>query len=75
MGRRMLEALEAQARKLGLTTLRLETNHTLHEAIGLYRSGGFREVPPFNADPYAHHWFEKSLGDRPRRHQRASSNS
>jgi ribosomal protein S18 acetylase RimI-like enzyme len=75
MGRRVLEALEAQARKLGLTTLRLETNHTLHEAIGLYRSAGFREVPPFNADPYAHHWFEKSLGDRPRRHQRASSNS
>ena len=75
MGRRMLEALEAQARELGLTTLRLETNHTLQEAIGLYRSAGFREVAPFNADPYAHHWFEKSLGDRPRRHHDASSNS
>jgi GNAT superfamily N-acetyltransferase len=61
IGRRMLEALEAQGRDLGLTTLRLETNQTLHEAIRLYRSAGYREVAPFNTDPYAHHWFEKSL--------------
>jgi DNA-binding MarR family transcriptional regulator/GNAT superfamily N-acetyltransferase len=61
IGRRILDALEAQARELGLSTLRLETNQTLHEAIGLYRSAGFREVAPFNADPYAHHWFEKNL--------------
>ncbi len=62
IGRRMLEALEAQARELGLTTLRLETNRALQEAVHLYRSAGFREVPPFNADPYAHHRFEKQLG-------------
>ena len=62
IGRRVLEALESQARELGLTTLRLETNQTLHEAIGLYRSAGFREVASFNANPYAHHWFEKFLG-------------
>ena len=61
IGRRMLEALEGQARELGLTTLRLETNQTLEEAIHLYRSAGFRQVAPFNADPYAHHWFEKRL--------------
>jgi ribosomal protein S18 acetylase RimI-like enzyme len=61
IGRRMLEALEAHARELGLTTLRLETNHALQEAIRLYRSAGFREVAAFNSDPYAHHWFEKSL--------------
>jgi ribosomal protein S18 acetylase RimI-like enzyme len=62
IGRRVLEALESQARELCLTTLRLETNQTLHEAIGLYRSAGFREVASFNADPFAHHWFEKFLG-------------
>jgi DNA-binding MarR family transcriptional regulator/GNAT superfamily N-acetyltransferase len=62
IGRRMLEALEAQARELGLMTLRLETNRTLQEAIRLYRSAGYRDVPAFNSDPYAHHWFEKSLG-------------
>ena len=61
IGRRMLEALEAQARALGLTIVRLETNHTLQEAIRLYASAGFREVAAFNADPYAHHWFEKRL--------------
>jgi DNA-binding MarR family transcriptional regulator/GNAT superfamily N-acetyltransferase len=62
IGRRLLEALEGQARELGMTTLRLETNQTLHEAIRLYQSAGFREVERFSADPYAHHWFEKSLG-------------
>jgi DNA-binding MarR family transcriptional regulator/GNAT superfamily N-acetyltransferase len=62
VGRRMLEALEGEAQRLGVTTLRLETNRTLEEAIRLYRAAGFREVPAFNADPYAHHWFEKTLG-------------
>ena len=61
IGRRMLAALETQARELGFTTLRLETNRTLREAIRLYRSAGFREVTAFNADPYADHWFEKRL--------------
>jgi DNA-binding MarR family transcriptional regulator/GNAT superfamily N-acetyltransferase len=61
IGRRMLEAVEMQARALGLTTARLETNGTLTEAIHLYRSAGYREVPAFNADPYAQHWFEKTL--------------
>jgi DNA-binding MarR family transcriptional regulator/N-acetylglutamate synthase-like GNAT family acetyltransferase len=62
LGRRMLAALEQEARTLGLTTLRLETNRTLTEAIGLYRRAGYVEVPAFNADPYANHWFEKRIG-------------
>jgi DNA-binding MarR family transcriptional regulator/GNAT superfamily N-acetyltransferase len=62
IGRRMLEALETQAGELGLATLQIETNRALQEAIALYRSVGFREVAAFNADPYAHHWFEKRLG-------------
>jgi hypothetical protein len=37
------------------------TNRALTEAIALYRSAGYREVPPFNTEPYAHHWFEKTL--------------
>jgi GNAT superfamily N-acetyltransferase len=59
IGRRMLEALEAEARALGLNTLRLETNRALAEAIRLYRAAGYHEVSRFNDDPYAHHWFEK----------------
>jgi len=64
VGRRMLAALEAQARELGFRTLRLETNRALREAIALYRGAGYREVAPFNDEPYAHHWFEKRLGRR-----------
>lgn len=61
IGRRMLQALEAEASALGLRVLRLETNRELGEAIRLYRTAGYREVPRFNDDPYAHHWFEKRL--------------
>lgn len=60
-GRRMLAALEDQARELGLSTVRLETNRSLTEAIRLYRDTGYVEVAPFNDEPYAHHWFEKRL--------------
>jgi ribosomal protein S18 acetylase RimI-like enzyme len=59
IGRRILLTLEQQARDAGLDTLRLETNKTLREAQSLYRSAGYREVPAFNDEPYAHHWFEK----------------
>jgi DNA-binding MarR family transcriptional regulator len=62
LGRRMLLALEAEAGELGVTTLRLETNRALAEAISLYRRSGYAEVAPFNADPYADFWFEKRLG-------------
>ena len=64
LGRRLLTELEAHAAANGVRTVRLETNGTLDEAIALYRSAGYREVPAFNDEPYAHHWFEKTL-DRP----------
>jgi DNA-binding MarR family transcriptional regulator/GNAT superfamily N-acetyltransferase len=59
IGRRLLTELEAYAAAHGVRALRLETNHTLAEAIGLYRSAGYIEVAAFNNEPYAHHWFEK----------------
>jgi ribosomal protein S18 acetylase RimI-like enzyme len=61
IARRVLRSLERQAREAGLTRLRLETNRALIEAQALYREQGYREVAPFNAEPYAHHWFEKEL--------------
>ncbi len=61
LGRRILAELEEQARRHRVTTVRLETNRTLTEAITLYRSAGYKEVEPFNDEPYAHHWFEKDL--------------
>lgn len=61
VGRRLLLELERLAREAGAEVVRLETNRNLTEAVALYRSGGYREVPAFNAEPYAHHWFEKRL--------------
>jgi len=61
VGKRMLQQLEAEARKVGAKAVRLETNRSLKEAIAMYRANGYREVAPFNSEPYAHHWFEKSL--------------
>jgi DNA-binding MarR family transcriptional regulator len=61
VGRRLLAALEDEARRLGFRAVRLETNRALGEAIGMYRKAGYREVAPFNEEPYAHHWFEKRL--------------
>ena len=61
LARRMLAELESQAASHGVRVLRLETNRTLTEAIALYRSAGFTEVPAFNDEPYAHHWFEKRI--------------
>ena len=61
LGRRLLAELEARAAAHGVRVLRLETNRTLTEAISLYRAAGYREVPPFNDEPYAHHWFEKTI--------------
>lgn len=61
IGRRILERLEALARRRRIPILRLETNKALKEAQALYRASGYREVRPFNDEPYAHHWFEKRL--------------
>jgi DNA-binding MarR family transcriptional regulator/ribosomal protein S18 acetylase RimI-like enzyme len=61
IGRRILGDLERLAREHGAEMVRLETNRNLSEAIALYRASGFREVPAFNDEPYAHHWFEKQL--------------
>ena len=61
IGRRILLHLEGIARGRGLRILRLETNRALTEAQALYKACGYREVAPFNSEPYAHHWFQKSL--------------
>jgi DNA-binding MarR family transcriptional regulator/ribosomal protein S18 acetylase RimI-like enzyme len=75
VGRRLLRELEDRAAAAGAPAVRLETNGTLVEAIRLYRAAGYREVPAFNDEPYAHHWFEKALtpsSTKARRRPRAS---
>ncbi|MDX6324262.1 MAG: hypothetical protein QOK15_616 [Nocardioidaceae bacterium] len=62
VGRRLLGRLESLALEHGGHCIRLETNAALTEAVALYRSSGYREMAPFNDEPYADHWFEKRLG-------------
>ena len=64
VGRRILSELEQRARERRVGLVRLETNKTLREAMGLYRSAGYVEVDAFNDEPYAQHWFEKRLEPR-----------
>ena len=65
LGRRILVELEREAARRSVKVVRLETNRSLTEAIHLYRAGGYREVPAFNAEPYAHNWFERTLDSLP----------
>jgi GNAT superfamily N-acetyltransferase/DNA-binding MarR family transcriptional regulator len=63
IGARLLDALESHATGLGHHTVRLYTNRSLDEAKAMYRSRGYEEIPRYNEDPYANHWFEKRLAD------------
>ena len=54
IGRAILSAIEERARSLGYRELRLETGVRQPEAIGLYRSAGWSEIPcypPYTDDP------------------------
>jgi DNA-binding MarR family transcriptional regulator/GNAT superfamily N-acetyltransferase len=61
LGRRLLDALEREARSLGCRRVQLETNRALTEAIRMYETSGYRRVDAFNDERYADHWFEKDL--------------
>lgn len=61
LSKRLMECAESAARELSIATLRLDTNRALPEARQLYLKTGWTEIARFNDDPYAHHFFEKSL--------------
>lgn len=61
LGRRLLSELEERTARHGSDLVRLDTNRALEAATRLYRTSGYTEVPAFNDEPYAHHWFEKRL--------------
>jgi ribosomal protein S18 acetylase RimI-like enzyme len=62
VGRRLLEALEAEAVEAGRLRVVLDTNGVLGEAIAMYRRLGYVDIDRYNDNPYAQHWFEKHLG-------------
>jgi ribosomal protein S18 acetylase RimI-like enzyme len=61
LGKRLLAQLEAQARSSGRSRVVLDTNRSLTEAISMYRALGYETIERYNDNPYAHHWFEKSV--------------
>jgi len=61
VGRRLLAALERYAAGQDRREVRLDTNRNLTEAIALYRSAGYAEIPAYNDEFYADHWFAKDL--------------
>jgi len=61
LGRYLLEALEQLGRELELSELCLDTNRALEAALALYRSLGYREVPPYNDNRFADCWMAKTL--------------
>lgn len=61
LARRLMDAAETAARQLSITTLRLDTNSALGEAMQLYRRTGWTEIERFNDDPYPDLFFEKRL--------------
>jgi DNA-binding MarR family transcriptional regulator/GNAT superfamily N-acetyltransferase len=73
IARRLMSAIEAIAREQGIRELRLDTNKALPEAIGFYEAAGWRRIDRFNDDPYAHHFFAKSLVDAPSRPARVKA--
>ncbi|GIM94543.1 bifunctional helix-turn-helix transcriptional regulator/GNAT family N-acetyltransferase [Paractinoplanes toevensis] len=64
LGRRLLSRLEHGAAEQGIRVLRLGTHSSLPEAAALYRSSGYREIPPYGDSPYNQLTFEKSVGPR-----------
>lgn len=58
---KMMDSLEQLARDVGFKRVKLDTNRTLVEAQAMYRKRGYRDIAPYNDNPYAHHWFEKAL--------------
>lgn len=60
VARKLLGGLEEAARELGWRTVRLDTGDGQPDALALFRSAGYEEIPDYNANPYARYWFEKT---------------
>ena len=61
LGKRLLAHLEDEARQAGRSTVILDTNGVLTEAIAMYTAAGYTARDRYNDNPYAQHWFTKRL--------------
>jgi DNA-binding MarR family transcriptional regulator/ribosomal protein S18 acetylase RimI-like enzyme len=60
LGRRLMRAIESEARALGYRELKLDSNTALGEAIALYRGDGWRDIPKYSGFP-SNLWLGKRL--------------
>ena len=60
LARRLMLAIENQARSLAYTRLNLDTNAALTAAITLYETTGWTPTAPYTGFPSTH-WFQKTL--------------
>jgi GNAT superfamily N-acetyltransferase len=61
LGKRLLGRLEQLAADLGHDHVVLDTNAALTEAIAMYGAAGYETIERYNDNPYAQHWFIKTL--------------
>ncbi|KMS67512.1 transcriptional regulator [Streptomyces viridochromogenes] len=61
LARRLLDALEQEASARHFTVVRLDTHAALTEAQAMYRACGYTDIPAYDDNVYASHWFEKRL--------------
>jgi len=60
-GRALMVGLEDEARARGYERLRLDIGDRQPAAMALYRALGYVEIPDYNGNRYASHWFEKPI--------------
>jgi GNAT superfamily N-acetyltransferase len=62
IGRRLLAELESHARRLGYERVQLTTGDGQPEALRMFQTADYREIPPFTDGGFTRHWMQKSLG-------------
>lgn len=60
LGRRLMRGIESEARALGYREMKLDSNTALSEAIALYRSDGWQDIPKYSGFP-SNLWMGKRL--------------
>lgn len=61
LGRTLMARLEREAVKRGLSVVQLGTHPALTEAIQMYLTSGYTEIPQYAPDAHAQFWFAKRL--------------
>jgi DNA-binding MarR family transcriptional regulator/GNAT superfamily N-acetyltransferase len=61
LGRTVLAQAEREAAERGLAVVRLGTHPALTEALQMYRTSGYAEIPQYAREAHASYFFEKRL--------------